>query len=87
MKFGRSLTRGSGMTTVSTLLDAYFEVNALLLFTCLLWAIFGKTLDLVGLGHAVTARLRLLRAVFLAVIISPIFVVAFAAVKAGKKIT
>ncbi|MGB3316632.1 MAG: M56 family metallopeptidase, partial [Albidovulum sp.] len=62
------------MTNASPLLDAYFEVNALLVFTCLIWVLFARLLDAAGLGHAVTARLRLLRVLFLAVIISPLFV-------------
>lgn len=72
------------MTNASPVLDAYLEVNALLVFTCLIWAVFARMLDLAGLGHAVTARLRLLRVLFLAVIISPLFVAGFTlALKAG----
>ncbi len=72
------------MTSASTLLDAYIDVNVLLAFTCLVWAVFARLLGIAGLGHAVTAQLRLLRVVFLAVIVSPVFVALFsAAMQAG----
>lgn len=72
------------MTNASTLFGAYIEVNVLLVFTCLVWAVFSRLLNIAGLGHAVTARLRLLRTVFLAVIVSPIFVAAVSmAMQAG----
>lgn len=65
------------MTNANPVLNAYLEVNALLVFTCLIWAVFARTLDFAGLGHTVTARLRLLRVLFLAVIVSPLFVAGF----------
>jgi beta-lactamase regulating signal transducer with metallopeptidase domain len=72
------------MTNASSFFGAYIEVNALLIFTCLVWAVFARLLNIAGLAHAVTARLRLLRAVFLAVIVSPIFVAAVStAMQAG----
>src|SRR5690606_22154406 len=50
------------------------DINALLLFACLLWFASAAALRTVGLSHAVTARLRLLRWGFLAVAFAPIFV-------------
>ena len=61
------------MINASTLLDAYVDVNLLLVFVCVLWFGFSRMLDLVGLSHAVTARLKMLRAVFLAVLLGPLF--------------
>ncbi len=61
------------MINASTLLDAYVDVNVLLVFVCVLWFGFSRAMGLVGLAHAVTARLRMLRAVFLAVLLGPFF--------------
>lgn len=61
------------MINVSTLFDAYLDVNLLLVFVCVLWFAFSRLFDLAGLSHAVTARLRMLRAVFLAVLVGPAF--------------
>ena len=62
------------MINASTLLDAYVDVNLLLALVCILWFLCGRMLDMAGLAHAVTARLKLLRAVLLAVILSPLFI-------------
>lgn len=62
------------MTHASTLLDAYLDVNLLLVFVCILWFAFSRLLGRIGLAHAVTARLGMLRAVFLAVLAAPVFV-------------
>lgn len=61
------------MINASTLLDAYVDVNLLLVFVCVLWFAFSRVLDHFGLSYAVTARLRMLRMVFLAVLLSPLF--------------
>lgn len=72
------------MINADTLFDAYLDVNLLLAFVCALWFVLARLLDRAGLGHAVTARLRMLRAVFLAIIVSPVFVALYALVgKAG----
>lgn len=68
------------MINADTLFDAYLDVNLLLAFVCGLWFVLARLLDRAGLSHAVTARLRMLRAVFLAVIVSPVFVALFALV-------
>ncbi|SPH18021.1 hypothetical protein DEA8626_01551 [Defluviimonas aquaemixtae] len=62
------------MTIASALIDAYLDVNLLLVLVFALWLLAGRGLALVGLSHAVTARLRFLRALFLAVLLSPAFV-------------
>lgn len=61
------------MINASTLLDAYLDVNVLLLLVCVLWFVFSRVLDRLGLAHAVTARLRMLRSVFIAVLMAPAF--------------
>lgn len=60
------------MINASTLLDAYVDVNLLLVFVCGLWFAFSGVLGLFGQDRAVTARLRMLRAVFLAVMAGPV---------------
>lgn len=59
------------MINASTLLDAYVDVNLLLLFVCVIWCGVSRVLVRVGLTHTVTARLRMLRAVFIAVLLAP----------------
>ncbi len=66
------------MINANTLFDAYLDVNLLLAFVCGLWFVSGRLLDFAGFSYAATARLRMLRAVFLAVIVSPVFVALFA---------
>lgn len=68
------------MITASTVFDAYLDVNALLALACLACFAIGYALRLVGLGHTVLAQLRMMRAMFLVVVISPVFVVLVMAV-------
>ena len=63
------------MITASTVFNAYLDVNALLALACAACFAIGYILRLVGLGHTVLAQLRVMRAMFLAVVISPIFAV------------
>lgn len=60
------------MITASTVFDAYLDVNALLLLACAACFATGYALRCVGLGHTVFAQLRVMRATFLAVVISPV---------------
>lgn len=71
------------MITANTVFDAYLDVNALLLLACAACFAIGYALRLAGLGHTVLAQLRVMRATFLAVVISPIFVLALMAVVQG----
>ena len=68
------------MITTSTLFDAYLDVNALLLLACAACFAAGYALRLVGLGHMVSAQLRVMRATFLAVVLSPVIAVAIMAI-------
>ena len=71
------------MITASTVFDAYLDVNALLLLACAACFATGYALRLVGLGHTVSAQLRVMRATFLAVVISPFVAIAVMAVVQG----
>ena len=71
------------MITASTVFDAYLDVNALLALACAACFAMGYVLRLVGLGHTVLAQLRVMRALFLAVVISPIFAAVVMTVVAG----
>ena len=71
------------MITASTFFDAYLDVNALLILTCTACFATGYGLRWVGLGHTVSAQLRVMRATFLAVLCSPIIAVGFTAVVQG----
>lgn len=62
------------MFTADVALDVYIDINILLLFACVLWLTATAGLRAAGLGHAVSARLSLLRWGFLAVLASPIAV-------------
>jgi hypothetical protein len=62
------------MNTAEALLDIYIDVNILLAFACLLWLAATAGLRTMGLDHAVSARLSLLRWGFLAVLASPVVV-------------
>lgn len=68
--------------TASTLFDAYLDINALLIFACALCLLLSFALKPVGLAHSVTAQLGLMRAVFLAVLLSPLFILALGAIEA-----
>lgn len=72
------------MTQASTLIDAYIDVNLLLIFVSVAWLALSRLLNLFGLSHAVTARYRLMRTLFAAVLVSPLFVALIgAAMQAG----
>jgi beta-lactamase regulating signal transducer with metallopeptidase domain len=71
------------MITASTVFDAYLDVNALLLLACAACFAIGFALRLAGLGHTVSAQLRVMRATFLAVVISPVFAIALMMVVQG----
>lgn len=66
------------MTILSTLFDAYVDINLLLALACGLSAALGAGLGALRLGHLVSVQLRLMRLGFLAVLLGPV-VVAFAA--------
>ena len=68
------------MITASTVFNAYLDVNALLALACAACFATGYALRLVGLGHTVSAQLRVMRATFLAVVISPFIAIAVMAV-------
>ncbi|MGB5871623.1 MAG: M56 family metallopeptidase [Albidovulum sp.] len=59
------------MMTVSSLVDAYLDVNILLTFACILWGLARLGLRGAGLGHAYTLQLKTVRAVFWAIILAP----------------
>ncbi|MCY1125865.1 hypothetical protein OU426_03275 [Frigidibacter sp. RF13] len=59
------------MASLRDLIDAYLDVNILLAYACVLWIMARFALRLAGLGHAYTAQLRAIRAVFLAIVFSP----------------
>ena len=71
------------MITASTVFDAYLDVNALLLLACAACFATGYALRCVGLGHTVSAQLRVMRAMFLAVMISPVIALGVTAVVQG----
>ena len=60
------------MITADVALDVYLDINILLVFACVLWLAATAGLRAAGLGHAVSARLSLLRWGFLAVLASPV---------------
>ena len=62
------------MITASMLVDVYIDINILLLFACFLGLISTLLLRVMGLGHAVSVRLGLLRWGFLAVLTIPVAV-------------
>ena len=68
------------MITASSVFDAYLDVNALLLLACAACFAIGYALRFVGLGHTVSAQLRVMRATFLAVVISPFVAIGVMAV-------
>lgn len=67
------------MTTVSTLFNAYLDMNLLLALACMLSVALGAALRALGRGHLVGVQLRLMRLSFLAVLIGPL-AIAFAPV-------
>jgi beta-lactamase regulating signal transducer with metallopeptidase domain len=60
------------MVSLSTLLDAYLDVNILLAFACCLWFVTARGLRALGLSHTYTAQLKTVRLVFLAIILAPL---------------
>ncbi len=58
-----------------TLLDAYIDVNILLVLSLGLWFVARRMFAALGLQNAYTTQLRLLNAVFLATILSPILAI------------
>jgi beta-lactamase regulating signal transducer with metallopeptidase domain len=71
------------MITASTVFDAYLDVNVLLLLACAACFAIGYALRCVGLGHTVSAQLRVMRASLLAVVISPFIALGVMAVVQG----
>ena len=68
------------MITASAVFDAYLDVNALLILACGACFLTGYALRSIGLGHTVSAQLRLMRATFVAVVISPVIAICVMAV-------
>lgn len=62
------------MIQISSLLDAYIDANILLMFAFSLWAVVRFVLSKLGMPYAFATQLRLLNGIFLAVAISPFFV-------------
>ncbi|MGQ0565839.1 MAG: M56 family metallopeptidase [Gemmobacter sp.] len=62
------------MIPAEAFLDVYIDINILLLFACVLWLCANAGLRAAGLGHAVSARLAVLRWGFVAVLASPLVV-------------
>ncbi len=65
------------MTTINAVFDAYLIVNILLVLVFGLWCVARMSLKPLGMVHAYTTQLRLLNGVFLAVTLSPVFVLLF----------
>ena len=59
---------------VRTLIDAYFDVNILLAVSLGFWFIAQRIFIFVGLSRAYTTQIKLLNAIFLATLISPLLV-------------
>lgn len=59
------------MTDVSGIIGAYLELNVVFLVACLVWLSLSRVMDLIGLGHVLTARLRLSRLLFLMALAAP----------------
>lgn len=71
------------MISASRIFDAYLDLNALLLLACAACFATGYALRAAGLGHTVSAQLRVMRAAFLAVLISPFVAMGVMAVVQG----
>ncbi len=65
------------MITIDAILDAYINANILLILVFGLWWCARLLLQASGLTHTYTIQLRLLNGVFLAVAISPVFVLVY----------
>jgi len=66
------------MPGASALIDTYLDINVLLAFACCLWMITSRMLAAMGLAHSYTAQLKTVRLLFLAIVLSPFVVAAFA---------
>lgn len=71
------------MPNPSAILDAYIDVNILMVFASLLWLGTAIILRAAGFGHSHTAQLRTLRLIFLAIVLSPFALALLAA--AGRQ--
>jgi len=67
------------MFRIESLLDAYITTNILLILAYLLWSLVRMVMVQTGLRYAYSAQLRLLNAVFLAIMFWPVAVVGFGA--------
>ncbi|MCP4319306.1 MAG: M56 family metallopeptidase [Hyphomicrobiales bacterium] len=65
------------MIPTSAVLDAYLNFNILLAFVFGLWIVARFALDRMGMKHAYVTQLRLLNGLFLAVALSPVFVLCY----------
>ncbi len=65
------------MSTISEIFNAYININILLILVFGFWYIARMLLKPMGMAHAYTTQLRLLNGVFLAVVISPVFILFF----------
>ncbi|MEX3007809.1 M56 family metallopeptidase [Hoeflea sp. TYP-13] len=65
------------MIPTSAVLDAYLNFNILLAFVFGLWLLARFILNRLGMKHAYVTQLRLLNGLFLAVALSPVFVLCF----------
>jgi beta-lactamase regulating signal transducer with metallopeptidase domain len=66
------------MPTLSAALNAYLDMNFLLVVVCGLWVVLRSLLRLAGQGHSVTAQLHVLRLGIVLVVLSPILALAAA---------
>lgn len=64
---------------INSLLNAYIDANILLLFAFSLWTVARYILKISGMPNAFATQLRLLNGIFLAIAISPFFVLALSA--------
>ena len=66
------------MTLADAFFDAYIDANILLIFAFSLWIIARFLMLRMGMAHAFTTQLHLLKIGFLAVAVSPFFAICFA---------
>ncbi|HHS89073.1 MAG TPA: biotin transporter BioY, partial [Rhodobacteraceae bacterium] len=65
------------MTRISSAFDAYINANILLVVAFTLWLVTRFILNRTGMRHAYGTQLRLLNAVFLAIVFSPFIAYAY----------
>ncbi|VAX04144.1 hypothetical protein MNBD_ALPHA03-458, partial [hydrothermal vent metagenome] len=65
------------MMPIDVVFDAYVDANILLILVFGLWCVARMLLKPLGMIHAYTTQLRLLNGVFLAVAVSPAFVLLY----------